>query len=261
LIVFFQREVSAAKLVVGLREPGIDLQRVAEFDDCFLIFAGFGILLAAVQVFEFAGIRVRGTGCQESRPDKHQRGWRSNGAYVIDWFRPKTTESEPRNCTYYRSISGLERSNYLRLAGMSLPSSNTVAGAEISFAIWGVFDPGLLQAPVAPSTNYTSNDPYGPGLTSAQVQAAYVLLQQAVGWVNSAQTGTTTVSLSKLDEASGLSIAGLNIYTPSPNQSVSQEFLQVSMPEPSYPAVLALDLLAVAGLMFFFRRRTSGKIN
>jgi len=128
---------------------------------------------------------------------------------------------------------------------MSLPNTNTPEGAHYSFAIWGIFDPTLLQNP--------SSDTYGT-LNPADAAAASVLLQQAANWVKSASNGST-VDFSKVNAASGLAIQGLTIYTPSPNKGQSQEFLGVSMPEPSYPAVLGLDLLAAVGLIAIFGRR------
>jgi len=126
------------------------------------------------------------------------------------------------------------------LVSLSNPASE-LAG-EYSFAIWDIFDPTLLNS---------LSSPYGT-ITQTELDAAKAFLQQAQDIVASVTT-SGVVNLSALS-VNGTAITGLTIYTPDPLTS-SQEFLQVSMPEPTYPAVLALDLLAVVGLIVAFRRR------
>ncbi len=139
---------------------------------------------------------------------------------------------------------------------MGLPNQSgtnaTIAG-ELSYAIWDIFDPTLL--------NSVSN-PYGT-LTTAELNAALADLSAAQTLVAGVASGGT-VNLGALD-VGGQAIASLTIYTPNP-LGVSQEFLSVtmappSMPEPSYPAVLAIDLMGVVGLILLFRRRLAGTSN
>lgn len=136
---------------------------------------------------------------------------------------------------------------------MSLSDLTSDAAKGYSFAIWNVFDKSL-------------GDPTGLGLALPDLTAAENLVTAAMAQDAALGLSAGSVDLN-LITVNGHSISGLTVYTPtadSPNNggsSVPQEFLQVSMPEPSYPAVLALDLLAVAGLLVFFRRRRSGTIN
>lgn len=128
---------------------------------------------------------------------------------------------------------------------MSLPSFASETAGEYSYALWSIFDTSLL--------NSTTNA-YGT-LSGAELKAAQKDLSDAQAMVAGATTGNV-VDLSKIS-IGGLSINGLTIYTPDPLFS-SQEFLQVSMPEPSSHAVLAVDLLAIAGLIVVLRRRMAG---
>jgi hypothetical protein len=125
---------------------------------------------------------------------------------------------------------------------MALPNfKNDVAG-EISYAIWGVFDPVLITTPYALSPGQEGY------LTPSQLAAAQAYLSNAQAVVNQATTnGVINLSL----------LPSLTIYTPYPDVGVSQEFLRVSMPEPSLISILTVDLLAVAGLVFVFRQRMS----
>jgi hypothetical protein len=128
---------------------------------------------------------------------------------------------------------------------MSLPNLASDQAGEISFALWDVFDPTLLTS--------TSN-PYG-SITGAQLTAAQGYLAYAEALVAGA-TKAGVVTLSDIS-IGGRAIEGMSIYTPNP-KSAAQEFLMVSMPEPSYPVVLAMDLLAMVGLIVVFRRRLTG---
>jgi len=114
---------------------------------------------------------------------------------------------------------------------------------ELSYAIWGLFD----------STALTVSN-----MGSSQAVSA------AEGYLKTAEAAAANDTLSEF--------ANVTVYTYDPNKPCSgpnnctatvgpQEFISVSMAEPSSPAVLALDLLAVAGLVVFFRRRISGLIN
>jgi hypothetical protein len=115
--------------------------------------------------------------------------------------------------------------------------ANETAG-EISFAIWGIFDPVLLA----------SNPTSGLGhLTSTELTAAQQYLDGARAVVDAATTGGV-VDLSRLPR--------LTIYTPIvPLGPPSQEFLLVSVDEAPLWAALAADLLGLAALVFFVKRR------
>jgi hypothetical protein len=127
---------------------------------------------------------------------------------------------------------------------MSLPNLASVQAGEISYALWDVFDPTLL--------NSTSN-PYG-SITSGQLSAAQGYLAQAEAAVDSVSSLT---SLSQISTAgtilNGKSIQGMTIYTPSP-KSAAQEFVGVTMDEPPSLSVLAVYFL-LGGVLFFVRHR------
>jgi hypothetical protein len=129
------------------------------------------------------------------------------------------------------------------LATEILNSGNTATQQEeLSYALWGLFDPTALSA------TYLGSD----------LSAAQTYLNNAVTAV---QSGNLTTA----------NYANVTVYTYVPNTNCSgggpgcppgpQEFLTVSMAEPSYPAILGFDLLAVVGLLVAFRRRISGIIN
>jgi hypothetical protein len=130
---------------------------------------------------------------------------------------------------------------------VTLPNLASEAAGELSYALWGVFDTTLLNSTVNPDGT----------LSQTELDAAKLDLSNAQAVVNSVLTNgvVTANSLSMLPS--------LTIYTPSaPNGlNSSQEFLLVSMAEPSYPVVLAIDLLAVVGLMVVLRRRITGIFN
>ncbi len=120
-----------------------------------------------------------------------------------------------------------------------------VGAAIDSYALWGLFDP---------SGNGNSSDlgAFGTlsqaGLTSDLSQAETIL------W-NAAETVES-------EGAAALNGATATIYSfascISSNCSAGnppQEFIVVNMPEPSSVAILGADLLAVAALAFFLRRR------
>jgi hypothetical protein len=119
---------------------------------------------------------------------------------------------------------------------MSLGSFANETAGEISFAIWGIFDPVLM----------TSNPASGLGhLTSAELTAAQHYLDGARAVVDAATTGGV-VDLSRLPR--------LTIYTPIV-QSASQEFLLVAVGEAPLWVILAMDLLSLMALLLFVRWR------
>jgi hypothetical protein len=77
-----------------------------------------------------------------------------------------------------------------------------------------------------------------------------------------AQFGATSASMGEhtANSFGDHSIPGLTIHTPIPSNA-AQKVRTVSMPEPSFPAVLAVDFLGMIGLIVIFRRRITGNFN
>lgn len=126
------------------------------------------------------------------------------------------------------------------------PGDQTTVG-ELSFALWGVFDPTLL----------TAGNPAGltGTVSSGQLGAAITYLTNAENAVNTA--------ISNEGQSTYLStFSNVDIYSATTNKTSAevenptrpQEFIVVNMPEPSAPSLILIDLLGVAGLVFFARR-------
>lgn len=135
------------------------------------------------------------------------------------------------------------------LAGelLSLPSTDSQAAGDLSFALWDVFDPALL------GPGGTTSDIYATptNFTYSDWSAAETDLNNAVAEVDGVMTNGS-VSLSSLG------ITNLTIYTPNPT-SAAQEFMQVTTPEASTPVLLAVDLLGFFALVAFLRRKQAPK--
>lgn len=139
-----------------------------------------------------------------------------------------------------------------------LPDQNSAAGAELSYAIWSVFDQTLYNNLINNGSTGYGNVMSGTGGQSDAVTQIKNYLLGAEALVETRwNAGNTSLSGIMID---GVSLDSLTVYTASP-ASQSQEFLQVTMPEPSYPAVLALDLLAVVGLIVAFRGRLARTVS
>lgn len=134
---------------------------------------------------------------------------------------------------------------------LNLGNPQSLEAEEISWAIWDVFDP---TAPLY-SADYLGS--YAPAvlgfLTDAQTKANAIV---------NAANGNLSAAVS--------SFSNVTIYTPSPKDSTSvgscpagircglpQEFISVSMAEPSSPLLLGIDFLAIGGLVLAVRRRKS----
>jgi len=111
-------------------------------------------------------------------------------------------------------------------------ASDLTAEGELSYALWGLFDSGT-----------SSSDPFGGSFITGTT------LTDAENDLTAAQT---YVSANNLTPSS---YANVTIYSPTP-LTASQEYIVVSMPEPSSPALLALDLVGVMGLAFLLKRRS-----
>lgn len=138
------------------------------------------------------------------------------------------------------------------LAGqlLSLPNLYSSQAGVLSYAIWAIFDPSVL--------NTIQNGSYYTGhgyLTTDQRETANNLLKDA--------KDKAALALANKDFSA---IPQLTIYTPATGVSPykdSQEFLRVriTVPEPSFIALLAVDLMGIAGLVLFVRRRRARAIN
>jgi hypothetical protein len=129
-------------------------------------------------------------------------------------------------------------------------NSDTQEAEDLSFAIWDVFVPSASS-----------------GLADSSIIQGYLTAA-----ANQAQTDVTD-GYSVAKSLSLDNISNATIYTADPdsgaavNQSTCsgcgtpQEFITVSMAEPSSPGLLGLDLLGVAGLVLFARRRSAGSAN
>lgn len=102
--------------------------------------------------------------------------------------------------------------------------TNKTAQTNISFAIWDIFDGQAM-------------DPLNQGTVATLISEAFAAAQG--GYVGSDVT----------------------VYTPSSPSlpTAAQEFLVVNMAEPSFVALLGLDLLAVVGLILFLQRRLAAR--
>jgi hypothetical protein len=129
---------------------------------------------------------------------------------------------------------------------MALPDTNdqTISEelGEISYALWDVFDPTLLNS---------VNTGFGT-LTGGELSAAQGYLAGAQALVAGATSGGV-VTLSKIS-INGSPIEDMTIYTPDP-RSAAQEFVTVTMAEPPSLSVLIVYLLLGGGSLLFFGRR------
>jgi hypothetical protein len=115
-----------------------------------------------------------------------------------------------------------------QLMGMDF---HTDAAAEISYAIWSIFDSGLRDQ---------LKNESGSGVTTLYGYLTHDQVQGILGFLSQAQNAGA--------------IPNLTLYTPTSVPPNSQRFIQVSVPEPSLIALLGVDLLAVAGLILCVRR-------
>jgi len=145
---------------------------------------------------------------------------------------------------------GLDQSTAYTVAGYLATSimnagSGTPLQEDLSYALWGLFDAGDAAGPFQ-----------GGFISNSDLASAQQLLRDAetaVQTQNLHPGNYANVTIYSYDSNAGPPTGCGSTCPPPP-----QEFLRVSMAEPSYPAVLVIDLLAVVGLMVFFRRRMAG---
>jgi hypothetical protein len=129
--------------------------------------------------------------------------------------------------------------NYIAVAMLAIDimasyQNDPSKAGQLSYALWGVFAPTLLNSNTL-------------GLTTGDFEAAKLL---------------RTNALSAAAGADVNNYANVTIYTPWVNGQPDtaprpQEMVVVSMPEASSVAIFGVDLLALAGLVFFVRRRAA----
>jgi hypothetical protein len=139
------------------------------------------------------------------------------------------------------------------------PSGQEAAG-DLSYAMWALFNPYVLTE----QNGTTCSLPSGEGcLSLTDYNAAKTDLSNAFAAVQAAG-----LNPGNFDSAEGVSSVTIYSYDTgalcggSPCATIPpQEFIAVNMAEPPSPALLAFDLLAVAGLMLLARRRLAGSVN
>ena len=132
---------------------------------------------------------------------------------------------------------------------LAINPPSQLSAALDSYALWGLFDPTGSQVDSPNNLGaFTWLDYYG--VSSTEITSAETVLWDAAETILS-PTGTAA-----LDGAT-VTIYSYDSCISGPCTSTRpQEFIVVSnMPEPPSVAMLGADLLAVAGLFFFFRRR------
>jgi hypothetical protein len=118
------------------------------------------------------------------------------------------------------------------------------AHEDLSYALWELFDPSQASAQLSGYPTDAAN-----AVTYLDAAVAYVETN------NIAPSAYSNVTIYSYDPEYGTSCGGGTCPPP------PQEFITVNMPEPSSPGLLGLDLLGVAGLVLFVRRRSAGSAN
>jgi hypothetical protein len=177
------------------------------------------------------------------------------------WSAPATNLSQfpsaspPVSTVYYKTGAGATRTqDYVAsaiLASEALQSSTTKrrVADDISFALWGVFDPTLL-----PQDN--------EGLGVSDLTAANDFLSNAHAVAANYETGAAYEHATSNNVEIYSAARGKNDETPHTGKNRPQEFIPVvSMDEPPSLAVLGLDFLGLGFLAIFFRRRSANAAN
>ncbi len=139
--------------------------------------------------------------------------------------------------------------SYLAVELMQVDQSTSAgqeAAGEMSYAIWDVFDPTADMSTPTPLTD-SELQQIGNPFDSAHYTPGY-------GYLIGAEQAVHTLGLTPTNFSAQMGY-NVTIYTPTPDQSLTQEFLSVSAPEPSAPALLGVYLSSLVGLILVFRRR------
>ena len=123
-------------------------------------------------------------------------------------------------------------------------SSSGVTQEEYSYAMWELFDPTDASA----ALNGTGDQSTVAGMVQAAASDA------VNGTINGGSLATYLSNYNVTIYSYDTQLSNAHGAC-SPNCPPPQEFITVSMAEPSSPALLFFDLLGVAGLVFFVRRR------
>jgi hypothetical protein len=145
-----------------------------------------------------------------------------------------------------QSLTQIQAYETAAILAVDILGSSGETQQEYSFAMWELFDP-----------------------TDASAALPSVYQSTVATMINTAATAVTSGNLT-----AALNGASVTFYSFVPDVPGSptcnggpcptappQEFVAVSMAEPWSPAVLGIDLLGVAALMLFVRRRTSASAN
>jgi hypothetical protein len=177
----------------------------------------------------------------------------SNGGY-LKWSGATVTGLPALSQQQAYETAALLTEDILTAYNSSGPSGNA---AIYSYALWGLFDPYGNGNP-SDAGAFGTLSPLGTGAGSdfALAQADLLSAANTVLSQGGAALNGATVTIYTYDApdtvASHGGPWGCNGSCPPP----PQEFITVSnMPEPSSVAILGADLFAVAGLVFFLRRR------
>jgi len=127
---------------------------------------------------------------------------------------------------------------------VDIVTSSGEAQEDYSFALWDLFDPPNAVDQLDAYKDYTDATNAMNDLNSAVSYAFNAAIASQV------QADVNAVTIYTYDASAGAPTGACSPTCPPP-----QEFLTVSMPEPASPALLGLDLLGVAGLILFARRR------
>jgi hypothetical protein len=163
------------------------------------------------------------------------------------------TSSATVSTVYYSGASAASQTTrYIAiaiLAGESLATSVATTKNELSFALWGVFDPTLLNSDCN-QYGCLDSSPNNPNLAAANtyLSDAMTAAQSYVSGADYEAKNNVTVKVFTA-EANG--------SVDSPNSGRPQEFVTVAMPEPSSLAALIFDFLFAGIAVLLFRRRES----
>ncbi len=154
-------------------------------------------------------------------------------------FGPGGT-ADPAITTFDEEIQSYATVAVLAAELLALPDdvSHAEPLGELSYALWDVFDPGLLSS---------VDNPFG-SISPLELSAAQGYLAAAQALVAGATTGSGAglrVDLSQIS-INGNAIEGMTLYTPSPT-GAAQEFVTVSVPEAPPLAESAVYLLLGGG--------------
>jgi hypothetical protein len=132
------------------------------------------------------------------------------------------------------------------------------AAGDLSYAMWALFDPAVFLQN-GPSCSLPGGEGCLGSTDLAAAESDLVTAYQAV--TSQGLNAQNFVSNNKLN------ISSVTIYTYDSQPGVApctgatcppQEFISVTMPEPSMASLLGVDLLGVLGLALFARRRWAG---